>query len=612
MHCTNISPSKGVLLSIAFFLLTVSCSKDVDLLASYVVQDAESSLNNYNQYLINDSYNLNGNNSIILDVLNNDTFIDSDKVQIVETSQPKNGTVEINPDNTLTYIVTANNNIEEVNSEESSENETTEENNTDVNEEDTSEFDTNIEESESEENEAPEISTPNESINNQEDTFTYTVETTDEEGEVQTEEGEVTIYFDYNYGELKAFPTAEGFGKYTTGGRGGALIKVVNLNDSGNGSLRAAVESTGKRTIVFEVAGKIVLNTPLRIKNSDVTIAGQTSPGGITLTNNGIEVLTSNVILRYLKVRPGSSSSSDLDAIRVIQYTSNDIMENIVIDHCSLSWGKDEVLSFGVNRAENSSMRNITVQNCIVSEAIDKQYGVLVMGEISNMTFYQNYLAHNKDRQFRASTSGTEFEVINNVIYNFRYGTQLSYGGKFDVINNIYKISNNIEPQSGNAMTYISSSNTPDATANEGKVHQSGNSITNSKYPDTNSTFEKYNSPSRIHSNSLITPLSTDLLEETVLNNVGANIFDDPIDKRVIEDYFNSTGNTIKSESSVGGYPTINSKSRPESFDFDSDGMEDSWEVENGFDPENPNDGNSDKNNDGYTNLEDYLHQLTK
>ncbi|WP_289039725.1 hypothetical protein [uncultured Zobellia sp.] len=609
MHCTNLSPSKGVLLSFAFFLLTVSCSKDVDLLASYVVQDEQSSLNHYSIHLINDSYNLNGNNSIVLDVLENDTFVTPEKVQIVETSQPKNGVVEINPDNTLTYIITSSsddNNIEK-NPEKNNVIDPIEENNSNLTEDDITQIDIDTNELEVIDEE-PEIVTSSETIDEKEDKFTYTVESTDENGEVTTEEGEVTIHLNHDYGELKAFPTAEGFGKYTTGGRGGKIIKVTNLSDSGSGSLRAAIQSTGKRTIVFDVSGEIYLNSPLRINNSDVTIAGQTSPGGITLRNNGLEIKTSNVIVRYLKVRPGDSSSNALDAIRVVQFSKNSIMENIIIDHCSLSWAKDENLSFGVNTI-NSEIRNVTTQNCIISEAIDSNYGVLTMGKVTQLSFYQNYLAHNKDRQFRASTSGTQFEVVNNIMYNFRWGTQLSYGGIFDIVNNIYKQSNQVQ-QSGNAMTYISSGNTPDAKAEEGLVHQSGNVIINSNYSDTNTTFRNHNKNNRVITNSLLTPLSTSGMEEIVMNNVGANIFQDDIDKRVIADYFNSTGNLIKSAASVGGYSDISSHKRPTTFDKDSDGMDDSWELDNGLDPANPDDANEDYNNDGYLNLEDYLHYL--
>lgn len=587
-----------------------SCSKDTDLLADYVISE---NLDAYflKNYVIDDNFITTGDNSVVLDVLSNDTFIDLDKVKIVKTSEPASGTVTINEDKTLTYQPGATSN-EETGTEEESEQKNTAQSSGTSEETDTPDVSETTQGTETQqEQEAPkETGTSDESSESNEDTFTYTVETTNGDGSKETKEGTVTIALDY--GELKAFPGAEGYGKFTTGGRGGRVLKVINLNDSGPGSLRTAVEASGPRTVVFSVSGYIKLVKPLRIRNSDITIAGQTAPGGgITLRDNGIEVLTSNVIIRYIRVRPGIGSPEALDAIRVIQFKDDNIMENIILDHCSLSWARDEVLSFGVNRAENAVLRNITVQNCIISEAIDNQYGVLVMGNVKNTSFARNYLAHNKDRQFRASTSITEFEVINNVIYNFRWGTQVSYGGKFDIINNVYKISNNIDPQSGNAMTYISSNNTPDAIAEDGEVHQSGNKIINSDYTDTNKTFRNYNLSKRVHSNSFIEPLATENLVNKILADVGASLFDDPVDQRVISDYKNSTGNIIKSEAIVGGYPNLKFIKREDSYDNDNDGMEDQWELENGLNPSNAEDGKTDRNNDGFSNLEDFLHGLT-
>lgn len=600
---------KLALFSCATFLC-FSCSKDTDLLADYVISE---NLDAYflKNYVIDDNFITAGDNSVVLDVLSNDTFIDLDKVKIVKTSDPASGSVTINEDKTLTYQPGATSN-EETGTEEESEQKNTAQSSGTSEETDASDVSETTEGTGTQqEQEAPkETGTSEEASESNEDTFTYTVETTNEAGSKETKEGTVTIALDY--GELKAFPGAEGYGKFTTGGRGGRVLKVINLNDSGSGSLRAAVEASGSRTVVFSVSGYIKLVKPLRIRNSDITIAGQTAPGGgITLRDNGIEILTSNVIVRYLRVRPGIGSSEALDAIRVIQFKDDNIMKNIIIDHCSLSWARDEVLSFGVNRAENAELRNITVQNCIISEAIDNQYGVLVMGNVTNTSFNRNYLAHNKDRQFRASTSITEFEVINNIIYNFRWGTQVSYGGKFDIINNVYKISDNINPQSGNAMTYISSNNTPDAIAEDGEVHQSGNMIINSDYTDTNKTFRNYNRNGRVHSNSFIEPMATENLDSKILADVGASLFDDPVDKRVISDYKNSTGNIITSETQVGGYPNLKFVKREDSYDKDNDGMEDNWELENGLNPTNADDAKTDKNNDGFTNLEDFLHGLT-
>ncbi len=245
--------------------------------------------------------------------------------------------------------------------------------------------------------------------------------------------------------EKLAFPGADGFGKETTGGRGGKVYEVTNLNDSGEGSLREACEAEGVRTVVFKVSGTINLESNLTIKNGDITIAGQTAPGdGICLANYGMIITKAkNVIVRYIRVRPGSTGAALAEAKGGEKPEPDAIWiqagKNVILDHCSTSWAVDETLSVspsGEGDSYDNVSDNITVQWCIISESLKQASFIGTrhgMGSLirsaqgSKVTFHHNLYASHSSRMPMCGNYMEEdrddgnfrFEFVNNVVYNW-------------------------------------------------------------------------------------------------------------------------------------------------------------------------------------------------
>src|SRR5262245_54412031 len=237
---------------------------------------------------------------------------------------------------------------------------------------------------------------------------------------------------------MLAFPTAEGYGRFAAGGRGGRVIEVTNLNDSGPGSLRAAVEASGPRTVVFNVSGLITLESRLIIRstNSDLTIAGQTSPGkGICVRKYNVGMLGAHdVVVRYLRVRPGNISGTTLDGMGMAS------SDNCIIDHCSISWTIDEAFS-------SRGAKNITLQRTLISESLNPTghgFAGSIGGDVGS--FHHSLLANNAGRNWSLAGAvdtmnrhAGRLDVRNMVVYNWGHRTTDGGAREVNFVNNYYK-----------------------------------------------------------------------------------------------------------------------------------------------------------------------------
>jgi hypothetical protein len=461
--------------------------------------------------------------------------------------------------------------------------------------------------------------------------------------------------------EIIAFPGAEGGGAYSFGGRGGRVIVVKNLNDSGPGSLRDACEQGGARIVVFNVAGIIRIKTPLIIRAPYITIAGQTAPGdGVCVAGESVWINTHDVIVRFMRFRRGETFVGRRD-----DAIGGNPVGNIMIDHVSASWGLDENMSMYRHMYNDSTGKteeklatvNITIQNSIFSEALDywnHAFGSTLGGE--NCTFMRNLWADNGARNPSIGWNGI-FNFANNVIFNWnnRSTDGGDYTALYNIINNYYKpgpvtelkdpISYRIlKPESGRSkLPYVV----------YGRAYVNGNIIEgNEKVTKDNwnggvqvedkkgnlMTYEqsqpyfaamKVAKPFPMAKISIIPTLQA---KDFVLTNVGANLPKrDPVDTRVIKQVV--TGKIevhpdakpsdfqfehrrlakdsykqgiITEISQVGGYPAY--KGTPYQ-DADDDGMPDAYEIKAGLNPKDASDA-AKISKSGYSNSEVYLNSV--
>jgi len=432
----------------------------------------------------------------------------------------------------------------------------------------------------------------------------------------------------YSQSQILAFPSAEGFGAYSKGGRNGQVLFVTNLNDYNPeneepiiGSLRWACDTYGPRTVIFKVSGLIELKTWLTIINPYITIAGQSSPGdGICLKNFGLSIRTHDVIVRYLRCRPGDEMGIDkeggfeTDAISISEFS-----ENVIIDHCSASWSIDETLSIHSREPGNPPL-SVTVQWCIISESLNDSYhpnGPHGYGSLikftGNASFHHNLYAHHSSRNPHVDTylGGMTLDFRNNVIYN--YGNPGNT--MFDPINMNY-VANYIKPGIDTknldiAIYLVAESSTEDSLLGQNvrRIYPEGNILEGKDYINQWDMFYKVYNRNKMDKPFEVANITTELASdafENVLMNAGAVLpIRDSIDSRIIEDVRNGTGHIIDSQTQVGGWPNYKSIVAP--IDDDNDGMPDDWEIKYGLDPANNLDNNLDNDKDGYTNIEEWL-----
>lgn len=426
-----------------------------------------------------------------------------------------------------------------------------------------------------------------------------------------------------------AFPGAQGYGRFAIGGRGGKVVEVTNLNDSGPGSLRAAVtEDIGPRTVVFDVSGLITLKSRLNITQPYITIAGQTSPGkGICIRGATLGCWGNDDVIRFVRVRLGKPNVSYGGmGLTGVNYS--------IIDHCSISWTMDEAFS-------SREAKNITLQRTLISEALNvaghhnyppgKAHGFAasIGGDIGS--FHHNLLADNYGRNWSlaggvdgdGNYSG-RLDIRNNVVYN--WGTRATDGGAREVnfVNNYYK------PGPGTTFFYAFNAQHEGYGGGMQRCYFNGNvmpGVFNEKNEERGreATDHRVSYKTFVDSSffpSYVTTQSAEDAYKNVLSNVGCN---EPVldnhDIRIINETLYDTYSVRGSvsgkdgfpdnQADAGGYECYPEVHRSADWDSDHDGLPDWWEEIHGTNPHSPkgdfSDANADKDKDGYTNLDDYL-----
>jgi hypothetical protein len=438
-----------------------------------------------------------------------------------------------------------------------------------------------------------------------------------------------------------AFPGAEGYGKYASGGRGGKVVAVTNLNDDGPGSFRQAFnEYPGEPiTIVFRVGGIIELKSPVKVNRSNITIAGQTAPGdGICLKGHSFVISgggkggpKGNIIVRYLRSRPGTKVASGIYGFDM------ENCQNVIVDHCSFSWANEECAAMYDNK-------NVTVQWSIISEGLYnaghakglRSYGGVWGGQYAS--YHHNLIAHQNSRtvRFNGARAHDTMAVIdyrNNVVYNWRsanacYGGEVQINGgvsQINMVNNYYKPG----PATPSELKFVKANYDSSKAKGVGQWYLAGNIMEGEKRMSKRNVLglDQTALPDIASKNFAVVAkpfsISAALPQQTaveaykaILAGAGAILpRRDAVDKRLVDETRNkkatgtgTAGNGIIDDvSAVGGWPVYAGGEVP--ADTDGDGMPDEWEKKNGLNAADRRDGNGVAAN-GYTNLENYLNSI--
>ncbi|HTF94859.1 MAG TPA: cellulose binding domain-containing protein [Cellvibrio sp.] len=401
-------------------------------------------------------------------------------------------------------------------------------------------------------------------------------------------------------GPTLAFPGAQGFGRLATGGREGTVVHVTNLNDSGSGSLRDAI-SQPNRIVVFDVSGVIKLDTRLVFK-SNQTIAGQTAPGkGISIYGNGVSFSgASNTIVRYVRFRMGKIGDSGKDTVAIANG------HDIIFDNVSLSWGRDG--TFDLNQESGSQLYNITLQDSIVAQGLQTHS----TGGLINTTGTSIIRSLYIDNNSRNPKARGTLQFVNNVIYNWVTSGYIlgDTSGRSDgaMIGNYF-----ITGPETNGGTLDSPTSAYNLYAVDNWYDSNKDGSLNGRLLGKGDygSVTWWTAPSVEY--PPVPALSATAALQFVINNAGTSHQRDEADDYVLNELksYGKKGKTISDETSLGITNVVgNFPSATAPKDTDRDGMPDTWETQNGFNPNSASDAMLDKDGDGWVNVEEYINSL--